>query len=329
MKEGGASRSRSSRVYRAVRTVLLALILVYLAWQIFQGRSALASLSPRWDAAYLGGALLSALAAYQCLVLGWLVLLRRSGYYDQTNLRHYVRIWWVSYLYRYVPGKVLLVVERSRLGLAVGIPPAAGAALTIVETLLAILAGSAVSLLAVSYYTAADGLLLIGIFALSIGVVFLFPAGFRLLCRAPFFRSRYPELKSVAFGSRDILLSVLPYILHYLLLGLSFLLVSHSLRLFDWSSLAGLCGIYALSHVVSLIAWVAPGGLGVREGALAVQLGRILPTGIGEALAIGIRIWFTLAEMISYFGVLLLCPRLPTDKVASGSVRGSNADRLR
>lgn len=298
-------------MYRIVRVILLIAIVGYLAFQVYAGREALASLHIQWNGLTLAGAFVAAVAAYQCLFLGWAILLQRTGYYSADQLRSYLRIWWVSYLYRYVPGKVLLLVERARLGSAVGIPPVAGAALTVVETLLAILAGSAVSLLAVTYYAAADSQLLFGVAILAAGAIFLFPACFRVVIKSPLISRRFPELESVALGSRDILVAVLPYILHYLLLGLSFFLVSRNLQLFSWSDLPGLCGMYALSHVLSLIALIAPGGLGVREGALAVQLGRFLPTGVAEALAIGMRVWFTLIELLCYFAALFFCPSKP------------------
>ena len=311
MNRRSPAKSLPSRIYGVARLVLLFAIVGYLGWQVYSGRAALTSLRPEWNGADLAGALLSAIGAYQCLFLGWVILLRRSGYFSADQVGRYLRIWWVSYIYRYVPGKLLLVVERARMGSAVGIPPAAGAALTVVETLLAILAGSAVSLLAISYYTAADGPVLAAVAFVAVGTVLLFPAGYRFLLGLPFVRDKYPELASVAFRSRDILVAVVPYILFYLLSGLSLFLVSRSLNLFSLSSLAGLCGIYALSHVVSLVALVAPGGLGVREGALAVQLGRLLPAGVAEALAIGSRIWFTLVELICYFSVLLFFSSRP------------------
>ena len=264
----------------------------------------------------IGGALLSAVLAYQCLVFGWLLLLRKAGYYKALHLVDYARIWWVSYIYRYVPGKVLLLVERARMGAAVGIPPAAGAAITIVETLLAILAGSAMSLLAVAYYAGFDESVVIGVAVLMVGAIFLLPLAYRMFCTVPIVERRYPELATVALRSRDILVTVIPYLIHYLLLGTSFFLLSRSLDLFTWSDLPGLCGIYALSHVISLIAVIAPGGLGVREGAFAVQLSRVVPVGIAEALAIGIRVWFTLIELVCYFVVLVSCPALPGDKRA-------------
>ena len=305
------SRSLSSKIYDVVRVIVLTGIVGYLAWQIFSGRAAVESVTLQWDGLSLAGALISGLIAYQCLFLGWVMLLRRAGYFEVGQLGLYTRIWWVSYLYRYVPGKVLLLVERARMGSAVGIPPVAGAALTIIETLFAILAGSTVSLLAVSYYAGIYDHLFFGVVFLSVGTVFLFPSGYRLFCGLPIIKTRYPELQSVALRSQDVLIGVVPYILHYLLLGTSFFLVSRSLQLFSWSALPGLCGIYALSHVISLVALIAPGGLGVREGALAVQLGLLVPPGVAEALAIGVRVWFTLIELICYVSVVWFCPTLP------------------
>ena len=307
LAESPSRSSRVSGIFAIARAILLGTIVGYLAFRIYSGRETIAALQLQWDPQSLAVALLSAIVAYQCLFLAWLILLSRSGYYEPAYLRQYLRVWWISFLYRYVPGKVLLVIERARMGAEIGIPAAAGAALTIVETLLAILAGCAVSLLAVSYYADADGRLLGIALLLMLGAMLMFPAAFRWLRDLPFFRSRYPELGAVALGHRDIFISVIPYIFHYLLLGLSFFLVSRSLQLFSWSDLPGLCGIYALSHVISLIALVAPGGLGVREGALAVQLARFVPAGPAEALAVGIRVWFTLVELLCYLGVSLFC----------------------
>ena len=289
---------------------MLAGIVGFLAWQIIAGRTAIRSLSFHWDAKSISAALISGLLAYLCLFLGWLILLRRTGHFEPGRLGLYARIWWVSYLYRYVPGKILLLVERARMGSAVGIPPVAGAALAIIETLLAILAGSVVSLIGILYYAGVSDHLVFGVVTISLAMVFLFPSAYRLLCDLPMIKARFPELQTVSLGSQDILIVVVPYILHFLLLGTSFFLISSSLQLFSWSMLPGLCAMYALSHVVGLLALIAPGGLGVREGAFAIQLGQFVPQGVAEALAIGARLWFTLIELLCYVGVVLFCPAL-------------------
>ena len=78
-----------------------------------------------------------------------------------------------------------------------------------------------------------------------------------------------------------------------------------------WSVFPGLCGVYALSHVTGLVTLIAPGGLGVREGVLSVQLGRLIAPGLAEILAVGVRLWFTLIELICLGVVLAFCPRPP------------------
>lgn len=296
---------------------LVIAIVGYLLWRIYGNRAALGSLNLRWDSLNLAGALMSCVLAYQCLLLGWVMLLRRTGYYDARHLGVYARIWWSSYLYRYIPGKILLIVERVRMGTHVGIPASAGAAITIIETLLSILAGSAISLLAITYYAAIDKTQLFGVGALIVASIFALPWAYRGFCRLPFIYRKYPELKTVALRSQDVLILVLPYFLYYLLLGASFFLLTKNLQFFNWSDLAGLCGIYALSHVISLIALFAPAGLGVREGAFSVQLGRFVPPGVAELLAIGARVWFTVVELLCYFFVVLFCPAVPTEKRAN------------
>ena len=98
---------------------------------------------------------------------------------------------------------------------------------------------------------------------------------------------------------------------YFLLLGLSFFLFVRNLQQIAWEDFLGFCGIYALSHVVGLVAVFAPAGFGVRDGTLSVQLSHIVPEGIAEVLAFGARIWFTLVELVSYLAMLIICPKLP------------------
>jgi hypothetical protein len=293
------------RAYAVIRLVLLAGIVSYLGWEIATGWGVIRTQSIRWNAAALAGAVVSGAIAYQGLFVGWILLLRRTGHFRQGQYRGYAHAWWHSFLYRYVPGKVMLLVERARLGSALGIPPAAGGMLTIIETLLSLLAGATVSLLAILYYAGFDPRLTIGVGVVAVGTIFLFPPAYRRVSRLPAIRQRFPDLESLALNRRDILLIALPYVAYYLLLGLSLFLFARILTPLPWTVLPGLCGIYALSHVVSLLAVLAPAGLGVREGTLAVQLSPLLPQGMAGVLAIAARLWFTLIELGCYLVFVL------------------------
>ncbi|MHC4415271.1 MAG: hypothetical protein ACYS0G_08310 [Planctomycetota bacterium] len=316
---GGGRRRRAAGLYAVIRLLVFSAVIVYLVVQIASGWPAIAAVTVKWDAASLALAFGSGLLAYQCLFGGWLILLRRVGYFRARHLGVYSRVWWISYLYRYVPGKVMLLVERARMGTAVGIPPAAGAALAVIETLLAILAAGWMSLLAVSFYAGNTRWFLWVVVPLSVVVLFLLPAAYRLFCTRPGVRRRFPALEAVALGPVDILVAMPAFVGHFVFLGLSFFLCARALEPFPWSALPGLTGIYALAHVVGLVTMIAPGGLGVREGTLAVQLGRVLPGGVAEAAAVGARLWFTLIELTSLAAVLLLSPRLPQSAAAGAA----------
>ena len=309
MEPATESRSALAKAYAVLRVVLLVAVIGYLVWRVVEGRDALLATQPEWSPGVLLGAFVAAVLAYQCLLVAWLLLLKRIGLYRPGQLGTYAYIWWTSFMYRYVPGKVMLVAERARLGAAAGIPPVIGGSLTFVETLLAILGGSAVALFAVSYYAAGDGVAILGLVVLAVVATLLLPTAFRLLKSTAFVRRRFPEVEEVDLDRRDLTIVALPFVAHYLLLGVSFFLIARGVGAFTLRDLPGLCGIYALSHVISLVALIAPAGLGVREGALAVQLNRVLPGGVAEALAIGIRVWFTLVELLSYAAVLVVAPR--------------------
>lgn len=295
-----ADRSGPGRAYARIRTLLLGGILGYLFWQIFAGRDALTSLGGHLSVADAFAALMAAILAYQALLLGWIILLRRTGYYRRGHLADYAHIWWMSYLYRYVPGKVLLVVERARLGARVGIPRSVGAAMPIIETLLAILAGAAVALLSTFHYVPVSPDILVGLGITAAAILACMPLAFALIKRLPLVRERFPELHALELRGSDVMFTAVPFLLHYLLLGLSFFLAVRAVYPLTWTALPGICGVYALSHVIGLVAFFAPGGLGVREGALALQLDKTLPAGIAGTLALGARLWFTAVELLCF-----------------------------
>jgi hypothetical protein len=57
---------------------------------------------------------------------------------------------------------------------------------------------------------------------------------------------------------------------------------------------------------VGTLTMIAPGGMGIREGALGLLLSRILPAGPAFTLAVGIRLWTLLVEITTFgFGSLL------------------------
>ncbi len=63
---------------------------------------------------------------------------------------------------------------------------------------------------------------------------------------------------------------------------------------------------FLLSFAVSIIAFLFPSGLGVREGAFALALAQNVPTGVAVALSVGTRLVMTLVELAFIAAVVLV-----------------------
>ncbi len=65
---------------------------------------------------------------------------------------------------------------------------------------------------------------------------------------------------------------------------------------------------FLLSFAVSMVAFIFPSGLGVREGAFALALAQNLPTGVAVAISVGTRLVLTVVELI-VIGIIVLVGR--------------------
>lgn len=304
-------RSSLLRIYLFATKLLLACVVAFLSWRILSYWPQLVSIEPRWNTPWFIGALISGLLAYNCPIVGFLILLKRTNLFKIGYIAQYFRVWWVSYLYRYIPGKMFVLVERARMGSAIGIPPVIGAALAVVETFITVSAGLWLSLLTVSYYASDVDRILVPLALISTTIFLLLPLGLRVASALPIVAKKFPELSYISLSYRDIMFILLPYLLYYLFAGLSFFMISHMIFPLSWAVLPGLCGVFALSHIVGLLVLVAPGGVGVRETMLIAQLGYLMPIGVTEAVTVAARVWFTSIELALYLSVIAICPRVP------------------
>ena len=76
-----------------------------------------------------------------------------------------------------------------------------------------------------------------------------------------------------------------------------------------------------MTWVVGLLAFLTPGGLGVREGALALLLSPFLPVPLPTVVALLARVWWTVAELISVATAMLVGRNLEQEE---SSIRGSS-----
>ena len=64
---------------------------------------------------------------------------------------------------------------------------------------------------------------------------------------------------------------------------------------------------FLLSFAVSMVAFIFPSGLGVREGVFALALAQNCPARLAVALSVGVRLMLTLVELV-FIGIVFLSP---------------------
>lgn len=264
---------------------------------------------PDWGT--VAAATLLVLAAYAVLIQVWRMVLGawHEGAEQRLSYRAAARIWFVSNLGRYVPGKVWQIASMGVMTQRRGISAvsATGAALLVS---LANVASGFVVVLATgatvfrSFATAGPraGVLLAVLLAAGLAVL---PLAIRrvspLLARLTRGRITLP-----AIPARAIWLAALGTALAWVVYGVAFQWFAASLAHRPTGATTFYIAAYTGSYLVGYLALFAPGGLVVREYMLVASLTSLGLLTAPEAwlVAIGSRLWLTVLEVVP--GLLFL-----------------------
>jgi len=205
------------------------------------------------------------------------------------------RIWFLSSLARYIPGKVFQFVAMARLGTAVGLSPGVLLTSALVQMGFTLLAALFLGTLALGGVmgSGGGGVWLPGL-ALLLGCIGIHPRFINLLL------SWIPRLlgRSVLRwgGSwRDGVRILTHSFGGWLLAGVGFALLVESLAPVPIRQWFGLAGVNSLSFVAGYLS-ILPGGLGLRELALSELLQPFLAPGIAAVTAGAARLVTLVAE---------------------------------
>ena len=302
------------RVLRAAKIAFAAAVVIFIVaalvsqWGALQ--EAAASARPRWG--YIGLSCALVLANYALLIQAWRVLL--DGWGGSLGFWESARIWTISNLGKYLPGKVWVIGSAAVMVQARGIPGAAAVGASVMGQLINILAGFVV--------LAATGA---GVLRVpTIGVVAIVVIGGAVLLAPPVLPSFGRLVARIT--KRDIVIPRMPHsaiwvaasisVASWVLYGLTF----RVLTLGVLSTAPGVPGlyvaIYTSSYLAGFLALIAPGGVGVREVVMATALkGAGFGTGDAILLVVASRIWITLLEIVPALVFLLIRPmrQKPTD----------------
>jgi hypothetical protein len=273
------------------------LILGFLAWALVDGWAAVSEYE--WD---LDPWLFSA----SCLVLAAFYVMSGLGYAAIQDEMHRpgpprrvtLAIWAKSLLGRYVPGNVLMVLGRVVLAYERGVPRRVTLGATAYEQVLTIGVAALAAVLYVALYAGDDrdaGLWFLAL--VPLGLLFLHPRVFGPLTAWALRKAgREPLPRLIPMGRLVALLGW--YALVAVVVGAGVWLGVRAAAGPDAGGAAEIGLAFLLSFAVSMVAFIFPSGLGVREGAFALALAQNLPTGVAVALSVGTRVLLTVVELV-------------------------------
>ncbi|NCO38542.1 MAG: hypothetical protein COZ06_15530 [Armatimonadetes bacterium CG_4_10_14_3_um_filter_66_18] len=222
----------------------------------------------------------------------WQSLLRSFGH--PLHFREAFRMWALSELGRYLPGSVWYALGRGHLAAEKGIGAAVTFTCMALELSLVLLGAALISI--AGFGAASDSgrpLLVAAPVLLVLALALVQPRVLRAV-----FRSTGRTVPERLPGVRKLLGTLLLSGVLWLVMGLSFAVFASSLVPLPWSRWPAAGSAYAASWAIGFLAIVSPGGLGVRESVLTALLRPLMPAGSAVVVALGSRVWITVAEAL-------------------------------
>lgn len=280
---------------RLGQIVVVAAILFFVIRALVQGFSEIRSYDFDFRGLPLVLSALVALASFTLPSCAWLALVRGQGIRSMGLLDAF-RIWFYSFMGRYIPGKVALVALRVKLSKPFGLSLTLVASVAVVEVAAAIAASTLLSFPMLASHKGLSPwpvLLLLGAALLAILTV----KNERLFRTLNKWLAPKKELVALNLTSGQLLTTMAFYCGHWVLtsVALNLFLVSFiPVKIEDFPLIAS---AYILAYVGGMAAVFAPSGIGVRELAFATLLQSAFDKDVAYAVAVAARIWSTLVEV--------------------------------
>lgn len=282
--------------------ILLAVTLGWLVWRTLAANwSEFRSLETPGEIR-LGWIALAAVVvwtAYGVLILAWRTVI--VGWGQHLRVPAAVRIWCVSNLGRYLPGKIWSAAGLAVLAQREGVTGWVAAGAAIAMQVLALGTGVAVVAAVAPGAATPTSLTVAGVCAVGAVVALTSKRAMAVLSgltKGKIALEPLP-LPSVTAGALAALGA-------WVLYGVAFWMLAAGLGLDPMPSLPLSVGVFASGYIVGLIAVFAPGGVGVREGVFLMLLEPAIGVGAAAMLAVGSRFLLTATEGAAALAAWLL-----------------------
>lgn len=277
-------------------------------WDAFRGLLGSVDLAVGW----IGLAAVVVWITYALLIVAWRTVL--GGWGHHLPFPAAARVWCVSNLGRYLPGKLWSIAGMALLARSAGVD--APAATTSALAMQAIAVGTGAAIVAGVLPDAGSGVRLAGAALLAF-------VSIAALTARPFTR----QLGRVTGGRWQ--LSPLPVAVvvvglaitgaAWVLYGVAFWLLGRGVTPHDAPSLVMAVGGFAAGYIVGLLSIVTPGGVGVREAVLVGILTPAMGGGAALILSVASRLLLTFTELAAAV-VALWFARRYSEEAAGGQI---------
>jgi hypothetical protein len=292
---------------KTVVTVIVALILIILGSVIYRNWNQIKDYDFTLDYTYLTVSFAVSIAGYFLLAVGWGLILQHLG--AEIEIKRVISIWFHAQITRWLPGNIWSVA--SMFYLTRGVPKATVALSALLALVLNMVAG-VITMFGFFYWWPTR---LVGDYPLVylvppiafIILIFVYPniltkmydnRLWKYILRKFGKQAFLEDLPPYKLERRDMSWILLYYVLYWCVAGLGLYLFVISFSLVPLSVLPGCIVIFATSWIVSFLAFVAPGGIGVKESVTTVMLASYLPVGVAAVISLASRIWMILSELV-------------------------------
>ena len=290
---------RARRPLLIAAQIALALIIAWFVYDRLRGQwdelaATTRNLEPRWGLVAASGVVV--LLTYAVLIQTWRVVV--MGWGQRLAYADAARIWTVSNLGRYLPGKVWQLGAMAYMAEQRGVSGVVAAGSALVVTIVNLIAGFVVAaatgarLLKFSTF----GIVLIAIAAAG---VLLAPAVIPWLVRIAARLLKRDASAIPTLPTRSLWTAVMASAVAWVMYGIAFKLLTAGVLGVAPGATSLYVAVFTGSYVLGFIVLIAPAGVGVREvsmGAALVNAGFVMSS--ATVLVIVSRLWLTVLEII-------------------------------
>lgn len=286
----------SAPLKRFFQLAIVGIIFFFLARNIYRNWDKLRHYEWQFNYPYVILSFVLLLGALALMVFLWRSILVSMGH--PLESKRAWKIWFVSNLGRYVPGKVWQILGMVYLCEKEGIPK-----MTTTTSILLAQAWSIISAfvlmgvyLLVAGTQAFPRASVMLICFVPLGLVLVYPPILeKLINRLLLLLKRDPIRLPLSFGHSLAYLA--KYFLSWMVYGVAFSLFVFSIHPVSLTTVPAFICIFATSYTLGFLFILVPGGLGVREGLIAALLSVYMPLHMATVISLLSRLWFTAAEL--------------------------------